>query len=195
MDYEFQEINLRNLNPVPINGGSYLRWAHHPHCDRHNHHLIWIFGHPFCLGCTCMYSGVLIGLSTIFIFSWTHVSVQEWLFWHLLCLLPTLVQPWFQKKPFKIISRFLLGATTSSYFVSGLLLISPTVNVWLFRIGIIALFLFLYRAIRYVRNRYTYNPCSDCPLGVFPTCDWNLPRLLNENPDLELLRVINNGTE
>jgi hypothetical protein len=79
--------------------------------------------------------------------------------------------------------QFTLGFNIASYFVSGLLLISPPFSVWLFRALVVIMFLIGQRLIKHIRNHYTYNPCSDCPLGSFPTCEWNLPRLLEANPE------------
>jgi len=133
-----------------------------------------------------------VGLPLTLAITWSNLTAPQWLLLHLLFLLPTLFQPWFQKKPYKIAARFLLGVSISSYLISGLLFISPPFNIWLFRVLIVLLFAFLYQALKYIRNRYTYSPCDDCPLGMFPTCDWNLPRLLSENPDVELLSIIKN---
>jgi uncharacterized membrane protein len=173
---------LGQMKPLPL-GGGFLRWAHHPHCDRYSNHLLWIGEHPFCLGCTCMYSGMLSGVILTTFLEWSTVQFEGWVALHLILLLPTIIQPWFQNKTFKIISRFTLGFNIASYFVSGLLLISPPFSVWLFRALVVIMFLIGQRLIKHIRNHYTYNPCSDCPLGSFPTCEWNLPRLLEANPE------------
>lgn len=176
-------------------GGGFLWGAHHPHCDRHHNHLIWLFGHPVCLGCTCMYSGTALGLAFSLIIEWSTVSFTLWMLLHFLILMPTFVQPWFQWKPYKIVARLLLGMGISTYLITGLILITPPFSVWIFRLTLLVVFGLLYYSLRAIRNRYTYNPCDDCPLGVFPTCDWNLPRLLRENPDVELLATINQSIQ
>jgi uncharacterized membrane protein len=192
---DLSQIDFSKLKPVTLGGGGFLRGAHHPHCERHHNHLLWVWGHPLCLGCTCMYSGIIIGLPLTLTVEWSFVAVEVWFFSHLLLLLPTLIQPRIQKKLYKIVARFMLGLGVSSYILSGLLLISPPFSVWAFRISILIFFVFLHRLLKYIRNRYTYNPCSDCPLGTFPTCDWNLPRLLSENPDIELFTTINESLQ
>lgn len=183
-------IDFSQIKPIPIVGG-FLRGAHHPHCERYYNHLLWFRGHPLCLGCTCIYSGMLLGLALVFIINWTSVSLVMWILSHLIALVPTIVQPWFQWKPYKIMARLILGISISTYWVSGMLLMNPPFSVWIFRFWVLMIFIILYYGLRAIRNRYTYNPCDDCPLGVFPTCDWNLPRLLNENADIDLLETIN----
>lgn len=185
------KIDFRKYKPIPISSGGFLRGAHHPHCDRHNNHLIWVLRHPFCLGCTCMYSGMVVGLPLTFLVSWSATPILTWFIIHQVLLVPTLIQPWFQKKWFKIISRLLLGVAITSYIVSGLFLISPSVSIWLFRCTVVILFVMVRYMLKAIRNRYTYDPCSDCPLGTFPSCEWNLPRLLGENPDIQLFATLN----
>jgi len=188
---DLSQIDFSKLKPITLDGGGFLRGAHHPHCERHHNHLLWVFGHPLCLGCTCMYSGIIFGLPLTLILPWSSATVEMWFTLHLVLLLPTFIQPKFQKKSFKITARFLLGLSSASYLLSGLFLISPPFSIWVFRISILIFFVLLHRFLKYIRNRHTYDPCSDCPLGAFPTCDWNLPRLLNENPDIELFATIN----
>ena len=96
------------------------------------------------------------------------------------------------KERYKIIARVTLGVCVSAYLFSGLFLLNPPVNVWLFRALIIIAFACGFKILSYMRNRYTYNPCSDCPLGTFPTCEWNMPRLLNENSDINLRVILQN---
>jgi len=188
-------IDFSKLKPVRLGGGGFLRGAHHPHCDRHYNHLLWFFGHPLCLGCTCMYSGIFFGIPFALLVQWSSITFIHWLFFHLFLLIPTFLQPWIQKKLFKMVARFLLGISISSYLISGLFLIEPPIFIWIFRVLIVIFFALTHRLLLFVRNRYTYSPCDDCPLGTFPTCDWNLPRLLAENPDIDLFATIKAGLE
>lgn len=178
------KTTLRQIKPLPL-GGGFLRGAHHPHCDRYSNHLLWIRGRPFCLGCTCMYSGIAGGTISALLVNWSSFRIEGWIALHLLLLIPTFVQPWLQNKTFKVFARFMLGVTTASYFVSGILFANPPFSEWLFRLSVVIMFLIGYRALKSIRNRYTYSPCSDCPLGSFPVCEWNLPRLLQTNPEFE----------
>lgn len=173
-----------------LGGSSLRRFAHHPHCDRHNHHLIWVLGHPLCLGCTCMYLGIVVGIPITFAINWETVSLGGWIFIWLSLLVPTVAQPFIQIKFYKIAARFLLGVTISLYFISGMLLIHSPFSEWLFRPLIIGNFTSIYRILKLVRSRFTKSPCDDCPLGYFPTCEWNLPRLLAENTDIEFTKAL-----
>ena len=172
------------LNGAPLSfdlGGGLLRFAHHPHCDRHIHHLIWVKGRPLCLGCTSMAIGVPIGLAAAAVIPWAGVSLPLWIIGHALFVAPTAAQPLIQKKSFKIAARVLLGATSASYFLSGLVLQSYFANVWLWRACVLLAFSIGFLILYKWRQKRIDNPCETCPLGIFPTCDWNMPRLLAQN--------------
>ena len=173
-----------------LGGGQFLWGAHHPHCDRHHNHLLWIHGHPFCLGCTCMYTGIIIGIPLAFMIDWANVSLLQWAIFIWITLAPTLIQIKAQYKIFKIVSRTLLGISISLYWISGLFFISPPFSEWLFRALVLGIFVLAYHTVKRLRYRYTKSPCEDCPLGYYPTCEWNLPRLLAENADTELLEAL-----
>lgn len=171
-----------SLAPVSFSlSGGLLRFAHHPHCDRHLHHLIWVRGRPLCLGCTSMAIGVPLGLAAAAWIPWAAVSLPAWIAGHALLVAPTALQPLVQKKPFKIAARIALGAATASYLLSGLVLHSHFSNVWLWRAGVLLAFASGFAALYVWRQRRINNPCDGCPLGTFPTCDWNMPRLLAQN--------------
>ena len=172
------------LSGAPLSfdlGGGLLRFAHHPHCDRHIHHLIWVKGRPLCLGCTSMAIGVPIGLAAAAVIPWASVSLPLWIIGHALFVAPTAAQPLIQKKSFKIAARVLLGATSSSYFLSGLILKSYFSNEWLWRACVLLAFAAGFWTLYVWRQKRINNPCETCPLGAFPTCDWNMPRLLAQN--------------
>jgi hypothetical protein len=166
--------------PVRIQAGAFLAGAHHPHCDRYSHHLIWIGRRPICLGCMSAAIGALLGLLAAFSITWANVSVGAWALGHLLALSPTAVQPWVQRKYFKMWSRALLGATVVSYSVTGALLIRVPVNRPLWLLLMALMFWAVYAALCRLRDSQTDDPCEACPLGRYPTCDWNLPRLLQD---------------
>ena len=172
------------LSGAPLSfdlGGGLLRFAHHPHCDRHIHHLIWVKGQPLCLGCTSMAIGVPIGLAVAAIIPWDSMALPLWIIGHALFVAPTAVQPLVQKKSFKIAARVLLGAASASYFLSGLVLQSYFANVWLWRACVLLAFSTGFFILYQWRKKRINNPCETCPLGIFPTCDWNMPRLLAQN--------------
>ena len=181
-----QESTLadRTLSGVPLSfglGGGLLQFAHHPHCDRHIHHLIWIRGRPFCLGCTAMAVGVAIGVAVAALTPWATITLPAWVVGHALFVIPTALQPLIQKKGFKIAARISLGAASASYFLSGLVLQSYFPNSWLWRACVLLAFASVFLILYKWRQKRIDNPCEACPLGLFPTCDWNMPRLLAQN--------------
>jgi hypothetical protein len=115
-------IDFSKLQPVTLIGGGFLRGAHHPHCERYFNHLLWYRGRPFCLGCTCMYTGIVLGFPTALIFQDTYSTLVAWLTLHLLLVAPTIAQPFVQLKCYKIVARLLLGVCITTYFLSGLFL-------------------------------------------------------------------------
>ena len=184
----FTQVEVR-----PLHGASYLWGAHHPHCDRHNNHLIWIGGHPICLGCFCIYTGALVGASGSLSFDWSPVGFSMWVAFHVALVLPTVAQPWIQCKAYKIAARLLLGFGTGSYLISGLFFVSfgPSRSMWLlavpFAFGVVMFFMVALRRLK------PSDPCSACPLGIYPTCEWNLPRLLAENCEPTLMEALEKG--
>lgn len=161
--------------------GGLLRFAHHPHCDRHLHHLIWVRGRPLCLGCTSMAIGIPLGLAAAAWIPWAAVTLPAWVAGHALMVVPTAVQPLIQKKAFKIAARIALGAASASYLLSGLVLQSYFSNAWLWRASVLLAFASGFWALYTWRQRRINNPCDGCPLGTFPTCEWNMPQLLAQN--------------
>src|SRR5665647_1992970 len=86
-----------------------------------------------------------------------------------------------QKKSFKIAARVLLGAASASYFLSGLFLQNYFSNAWIWRSCVLLAFATGFLILYKWRQKRINNPCETCPLGTFPTCDWNMPRLLAQN--------------
>lgn len=173
---------LFSLAPVSYSlSGGLLRFAHHPHCDRHQHHLIWVSGRPLCLGCTSMAIGIPLGLAAAVSIPWAALSLPAWIAVHALLVAPTALQPLVQKKPFKIAARVALGAASASYLLSGLVLHSYFANAWLWRSSVLLAFAAGFAALYAWRQQRINDPCKGCPQGVFPTCNWNMPRLLAAN--------------
>lgn len=168
-----------------------LRLAHHPHCDRHIHHLIWISRRPFCLGCTAMAIGVSMGVAVAALTPWATITLPAWVAGHALFVIPAVLQPLIQKKGFKIAARIALGAASASYFLSGLVLQSYFSNSWLWRACVLLTFASVFLILYKWRQKQIDNPCEACPLGLFPTCDWNMPRLLAQNAQDPLWIKIN----
>lgn len=190
-------MNIRNLtriqSPVELSG-DYLPLAHHPHCGHYEHHLIWVMGRPLCLGCTSMYLGIIIGLPIAIKVTHQQLPFPNWALLHYLLLLgPTFLQPYIQKKIFKIYARFSLGVCITSYWISGVLFFDPQINIWLFRSLLVTAFLLLYKFLFFLRDRYLDDPCEICPHGVYPTCTWNISNVIDETDDPILRDAFSSG--
>ena len=149
-----------------------------PIADRYGHHLLWLRGRPLCLGCTCYFTGIVIGLPVGLFSFWNNWGFFHWAVLHLVLLLPTVIQPWTQLKSFKMAARTLLGFTTATYLTTGFLWIRPSALPDFFPIFVVIAFAAVLKSLLWLRASRIDNPCTDCPLDEFPTCDWNMPRLL-----------------
>lgn len=104
------------------------RLAHHPTCRCYDGHLLRIGKLRLCLGCTSLGLGIILSLVTCgYLYhagSLRYINGNAYgVFWGGLGMfIPTLIQPFYQFKPFKIFSRFLLGcsiiATLSVVFIA-----------------------------------------------------------------------------
>lgn len=159
-------------------GSAFLPGAHHPHCDRFDGHLVRIGGRPLCLGCTCMGLGFLAGAAIGVLGVGRGLGFAPWVLAHAALVAPTAIQPWVQRKGFKILARSLLGLASATWLFGPL---------WRSRLGLPALAEYLIAGgvmgglallLLALRDRRAHSPCSSCPSGSYPTCDWNLPRIL-----------------
>ena len=108
---------------------------------------------------------------------------MQWMLPHVVLVLPTVLQPWLQAKPFKVVARTGLGVASGSYAI-GLLFGAPLPEPRLLCVAVlVAVFLASLSFLLWLRGRRPNDPCARCPLGAFPTCDWNLPRLLGQGHD------------
>lgn len=188
MTAKSEMVNLLE-QPRELTGSEYLPFAHHPHCERHGHHLIWILNHPLCLGCVCMYGGIASSLLIQWFLPWMALSYWQWGGVFAVLLAPTALQPWIQRKAFKVVSRFMLGVCIGLFGI-GLIRIDYPVPSWAWRLGVAFIAVALWRGLLLLRQSRSNDPCSSCELGVYPTCDWNLPRLLNKTEDPVLRATI-----
>ncbi len=76
------------------------------------------------------------------------------------------------------ISRTLLGVAASSYWLSGVLYVPFPVWRPIAVFAMAAAFVIVLVGLTDLRRRFLADPCRNCPLGRYPTCEWNLPRLL-----------------
>lgn len=173
-----------------LHHSKFLRGAHHPHCQYHRNHLIWIGNRPFCLGCTSLYSGISIGIIASLTIHWHYVSFLLWLFICFFLLIPTVFQPKVQQRYFKIGARFLLGVSTAFFWVGGLLIQEYPFDRWIFIFLMTLTFYLVFRLFRYIRKTFTKSPCDSCPLGTYPFCSWNISNLTIDIRDSSLLEAI-----
>jgi hypothetical protein len=181
-----EKLKIEN---IPTSGFS--KGSHHPTCPRHHNHLIWYNNRAYCLGCTCMYSGVVIGfLSLIIFFLKYEVNIKHYIICSFALLIPTIIQPWLQMKSFKILSRLCLGislslVSSSFYFM-----------YWHFNHNILDILIYIssYSILGYslymLRKIKLNDPCVNCPEGVYPLCNWNLKNLKTSDVGCEIASAI-----
>ena len=142
-----------------------------------------MFGHPFCLGCTSVYSGAVVGgCASIFLLG--GIALPDWV---LLCaagVMPTVFQPWLQYKPYKIFARFLLGIASAIWWLGALGLGPMELPHALWTPAALLFFGGITWTLLSIRQRFTPDPCHRCELGAFPTCAWNLARQCGEDNEL-----------
>ena len=164
-------------SPRSRDTATFLGGAHHPHCDRHRDHLLWAFGRPLCLGCACVAIGAVPGATLGLLFISHPPALVPWIAIHLLGVVPSAIQPYYQRKWYKCVARVLLGVTSASYLISGLAAAPHWEPAWQLRALVVCAFAVTFKALRGLRARTYESPCTNCPLGVYPTCDWNVARL------------------
>ncbi|MEM8638943.1 MAG: hypothetical protein AAGG51_09040 [Cyanobacteria bacterium P01_G01_bin.54] len=152
--------------------------AHHPTCRHYNHHLIRVGSVALCLGCTMMACGILAG-AIAFYLSPSLRSLHPTLLILLGVLLysPAIGQIWWQTKPYKLLARFSLGLSVASLLYSGLIALPWSGLGLLLRLGFIIEFIAVWRITLKVRSRFSKSPCTNCPDGRFPICNYTLNRL------------------
>ena len=155
------------------------RFAHHPTCKCYENHLLRIAGHPICLGCLCVSMGVSLAL--LFLCTTYAYSVQppflRSCFWTemmgVILFLPTLVQPFAQLKPYKIISRISLGIAIVLLWHGAIFLLPFNVIGILLRTVFLLVFVFTFRLALAYRKRLTPEPSVCCSHERYPLCDGN----------------------
>lgn len=158
--------------------------AHHPDCACYDAHVLRCGPLALCLGCTCMAAGAL---ATTTLLAWaqscgpgvaagwpatiTGVACGCVLF------MPTLFQPFCQRKLFKIIARFMLGAAVVVLGAAGLLLPPVDVAGIGFRAAFTCIFWLVFKATLRQRARFTPDPCARCKPRTYPFCEGNRHRV------------------
>jgi len=162
--------------------------VHHPPCPRHDNHLVYFKGHPYCLGCICAYSGMGLGVPVmLFLVYYLGLEVGTLAsIGFLICIIPSLLQIKVQVKGFKIFSRTSLGVGIFLWFGSILLMLPLNLTGLLFRIGGVTFFLVMTMGTHYLRHRFGKTThCEECPDGNFPFCTFRLPMIQEMIEELE----------
>lgn len=125
--------------------------------------------------------GILIGVVAFWKFYPSQLNFLPWIILHLILLIPTVIQPYLQHKIFKIFARTILGYCSASYFLSGISITNLYVNIWIFRFSLLIAFAVVFMVLKTLRSKKINDPCVECPLGRYPVCEWNMPRLLADS--------------
>ncbi|MBD3192656.1 MAG: hypothetical protein GF308_18590 [Candidatus Heimdallarchaeota archaeon] len=192
--YRSDELNLSRITPfhvywemLKINSWRFL--AHHPICSRYRNHYFKIGPICLCVGCTSMYTGILL---YFFLFFLAPSVFQENLY--LITILPFfgfsmailhyLIKS--EKKIIKSYLRFSAGVSIGAYF--GLIILTPK---WWVRLVLFGLFAAGYSLYGIMRGEgANREKCLTCPLrNADPPCnpDWSTTMKLRK-----LDEIINN---
>jgi len=160
---------------------SFDRFAHHPVCTKFNNHLLLILNRSLCLGCTCLFVGLLVGIIPAFLTWFWHA---DWLFtwgFGIFCFLPTVIQTFRRgsiPKKLKIFSRTLLGIAVAFFLVS----IIRRENLFEMALGVVIFWISM-KFFANMRHRYSTSPCDSCTEGIYPFCSARLDdiRQINRN--------------
>lgn len=159
------------------------RFAHHPTCKCYNHHLIRFNSYSFCLGCFSLGTGAIlcIALAVLaYILEPTQVKgLNPWLVICIGNLLTTLtfIQPFFQKKWFKILSRASLGFGITALWLGSMCLLSWDSQGLILRCVFILVFLLMFKLSLQFRNNYTTKTVCNCGSNAYPYCPENQTRI------------------
>ena len=162
-------IGQQTLDSVMKELSKFRRFSHHPDCKYHHNQLVGINGHPICLGCFCIYSGMLFGILLLLVFDWW---AKHWLLFSFFGLcsfsLPFILVST-QIRSIKMLGRFSLGVGIIVYLGTTLYYPPLTPELLLFRLGAVIVFSIAYNgALIYKKGRN--NPCENCVEGPFPLC-------------------------
>lgn len=152
-------------------------FAHHPACRYWSNHLLYVGRHPLCLGCTCMFAGIVAGVALILSGVYEALTPSQAFMLGFMAYVPTLVQVRYQRYWFKVVYRFSLGngivlAVWAALFGAPWLSWGAVVNV-LYLLTVATLYV---GTVRW-RAKHLDVPCRRCPEGRFPFCSWRQPEL------------------
>jgi hypothetical protein len=167
------------------------RFAHHPTCRCYDNHLIRVGATALCLGCTCLAMGATIAIAILGSLCWQYwtelVAIGTWPFvWLGVALYaPALVQPFVQRKSFKIVSRFLLGVAVPCLWFGAIVLLPRDAWGMVLRGVFLLVFWRTYHITQWFRARYTSSACERCSEGAYPFCRDNRDRMISLLDELQ----------
>ena len=135
------------------------------------------------MGCTCVVCGAFAAACALLWLCAEKWSLVEGLgtIGFLACgvalFTPTLIQPFFQWKPFKMIARGMLGTSVVLLWFGAIALLPVSIEGFALRFVFVFIFAMVFRATQWQRMRYASNPCSRCEGMVYPFCSDNRSRL------------------
>jgi hypothetical protein len=159
------------------------RFAHHPPCDCYDNHVLRIGPWILCLGCTCLAAGIVIAFSGLIVLAANRLIpalLQDAVWSSSLGVglyLPTLPQPFFQWKPFKMASRFLLGIAIIVLAFTILYVVPWTLVGCAWKLAMSVVFYLVLMQTLEFRRRFTPDPSRSCDAGCYPFCQGNRQRL------------------
>lgn len=140
-----------------------------------------------------MAAGFVVGSCTMSLALPTAVAVLPWTMFHAALVAPTVAQPWLQWKPYKVAARFMVGLASATWLLGCLVPKGTGHPLFAEACVSIAFFLATAKVLLRVRERATESPCTQCPMGAYPTCTWNLPRLLASTDDAEIKAALSSA--
>jgi hypothetical protein len=165
--------------------------AHHPACRCFDNHVLRLGKWVLCLGCTCMACGMIAAAISIALAHMrcpllvAAIGTYGFVALGLLMFMPTLAQPFYQAKPFKILARFLLGVAVICMWYGAIFLLPLTASGVFLRLLFILVFLVVFRATQWQRALFAKDPCRACEGCVYPFCADNRSRLFSLIEELE----------
>lgn len=151
--------------------------AHHPTCKFHHNHVLYFRGKDYCLGCSCLNLGCLLSIPLFFILHYLTIHFAFLMGTGVLFYFPTLLQVKLQWKPFKVVSRTLLGVGSGLFILSCIILSPINFSGLLIRISGVLFFIILAKMSLKFRSRHDNSPCIDCKEGSFPYCSYKLEEM------------------
>jgi hypothetical protein len=165
--------------------------AHHPNCSCFDRHVLRLGRLVLCLGCTCAAAGAVLACVLL---AWVYgeatsvvqtTGVTGFMIIGVGLYTPTLLQPFCQAKPYKMLARTMLGMGVVVLWVGALVLLPLDMQGFALRICFVIIFWLVYRWTLWMRGAFTPDPCRRCSSAGYPFCPDNQRRLMTLVRELE----------